>query len=191
MVLCFGVITVFLRVAKDMTSGGAKRKYASPSSPFAIYLGGLVGIFVAIVLQIIILCAYSIFINGSNWGGNVITIFLIFVTEAFMIVGIGGLIGCLIKNKNKIYTVNFIMIAIAWFLNLFAGNFAALSNYKFSESTMQLLRLSPILKVNDAALGLLYDADATLVAPCILTCLVIGFLCLGVSVIFYKRRVHP
>lgn len=190
MVLFFGIVTIYMRVVKDMISGTAKRKFATPANPYAVYIGGLTGNFIASLLQIAIICGYCIFVNGLNWGSHIPVIYSLFAAEAFMIVGAGGLIGCLVKKKNQINMVSFIMLGVAWFINLFAGNFASLENYNFSDSMVKILRLSPILKVNDAIFGLLYNGDNSLAAPCIFTCVIIGAVCIFISVLFYKRRVH-
>ncbi|OJU10602.1 MAG: hypothetical protein BGN88_13725 [Clostridiales bacterium 43-6] len=190
MMLAFSLTSAYMRVAHEMTSSVSKRKFSTPANPYAVFLGSQAGNFVAMIIQVGVLSAYSIFVNGSNWGKDTATVISVLLGEAFLVVGFGGMIGCYVKDRSKIVKINYIIMIFAWFLNMFAGNFASIDNFNASEATMKILRLSPILKVNDAIFGVLYNNNSGYVLDALVTCFGLGLICIVISIMLYKRRLR-
>jgi len=128
------------------------RKKLTPVNPVGLYIGKMIGLTLASVIQAIIIMAFAYLAYGVDWGPNYLMLLFIVVTFSFLATTLGAMLCILTKDIQKGEVFCIVCIIACTFL---AGGFVA-------ADFGQVGQLSPSYHAKTAFFNVMYDGNMKL-----------------------------
>jgi ABC-2 type transport system permease protein len=160
------------------------RIVASPIKKYEIFIGKTLGALVSTFLQISIVIIVSKFILKAYWGSDMITIFILIISEIIMAISIGITVGFAVKSET---TMNGILNTLIPFVVFLGGGYMPLESFG-NGILLKLANISPLKWTNDAILQVIYDNSRSLVSSALAINLAISIILILLSAYIFKRE---
>ncbi len=157
---------------REMRLRTANRMLCAPVRKWEYLTGKLAGGYAVTLVQIAAALAFSRWVLGAYWGGDMATVALILAAEALMATGIGMGAGFLFKNEGA---ANGIINTLNPVLATFGGSYVPFS--VTGELFANISKFDPLAYINKALFGVVYNADYSGVPAAVC-------LCVGVAIAF-------
>jgi ABC-2 type transport system permease protein len=184
LIVLYASITGMHGVDNERTRKTGNRMLASPIRKYEILIGKLLGIFIATLVQTIIVFLFSRYILGAYWGTNIIAVFLIIMSEVLFSISIGIGLGFVIKNGNAGMGVVQTLIPFIAFLG---GAYVPLDTMN-SEMLTRVSVISPVRWTNAAIFGIIFAKDYSTMPVALLINILTAALFIAMSAYMFKKE---
>lgn len=178
-----GMIGLF-GIAGEKKSRTRDRVLISPVRKYEFLMGKTIGGVVAVILQIAVVVLFSKYVLKANWGSDIFTVSLIFISEIILAVSIGVGLGFIFKHENVANGVLNFMIPVLVFLGGSYMPVDGLDNKIFQTITY----LSPVRWVNRSIFDVIYNNNYSKVPSAILINLCAAVLFLAISSLLFRKE---
>jgi ABC-2 type transport system permease protein len=171
-------------IASEKNSKTRDRILISPVRKYEFLLGKTIGGVAGTILQIAIVILFSKYILHANWGNDIFTVLLIFISQIIMAISIGVGLGFIFKNENVANGIINFMIPVMVFLG---GSYMPVDG--FGSKTFQVITyLSPVRWVNRSIFDVIYNSNYSKVPFAIMINLGIAVIFLSISSLFFRKE---
>ena len=171
-------------IASEKNSKTRDRILISPVRKYEFLIGKTIGGVIGTILQIAIVILFSKYVLKANWGNDIFTVLLIFISQIIMAISIGVGLGFIFKNENVANGILNFMIPVIVFLG---GSYMPVDG--FGSKTFQAITyLSPVRWVNRSIFDVIYNNDYSKVPFAILINLGIAVIFLAISSLLFRKE---
>ncbi|MBU3111226.1 ABC transporter permease [Clostridium lacusfryxellense] len=171
-------------IASEKNSKTRDRILISPVRKYEFLIGKTIGGVAGTILQIAIVILFSKYVLKSNWGNDIFTVLLIFISQIIMAISIGVGLGFIFKNENVANGIINFMIPVMVFLG---GSYMPVDG--FGSKTFQAITyLSPVRWVNRSIFDVIYNSNYSKVPFAILINLSIAVIFLAISSLLFRKE---
>ncbi|MBU3218233.1 ABC transporter permease [Clostridium estertheticum] len=184
LIIMYAGMTGLFGIASEKNSKTRDRILISPVKKYEFLIGKTIGGVIGTILQIAIVVLFSKFVLHSNWGNDIFTVLLIFISQIIMAISIGVGIGFIFKNENVANGVLNFMIPVMVFLG---GSYMSVDS--FGNKTFQVITyLSPVRWVNRSIFDVIYNNNYSKVSYAILINIGIAVVFLAISSLLFRKE---
>jgi len=184
LIIMYSGMTGLFGIASEKNSKTRDRILISPVKKYEFLIGKTLGGVIGICIQIAIVVLFSKYVLGANWGTDIFTVLLIFISEIVMAISIGVGLGFIFKNENVANGFLNFLIPVIVFLG---GSYMSVDG--FGSKTFQAITyLSPVRWVNRSIFDVIYNNSYSKVPLAILFNLGIAVVFLAISSLLFRKE---
>ncbi|MPQ32952.1 ABC transporter permease [Clostridium estertheticum] len=184
LIIMYSGMTGLFGIASEKNAKTRDRILISPVKKYEFLIGKTIGGVIGTSLQIAIVIIFSKFVLHSNWGNDILTVLLIFISQIIMAISIGVGLGFIFKNENVANGVLNFMIPVMVFLG---GSYMSVDS--FGSKTFQVITyLSPVRWTNRSIFDVIYNNNYSKVSYAILINIGIAVVFLAISSLLFRKE---
>lgn len=183
LILMYASITGFSGIKSEQNGKTGSRILCGPVRKFEFLVGKVVGGITVTLVQAAIVILFSKSVLKANWGNDLLTIFMLIITEALMTISMGAGVAFLIKSEGAAQAV---LNGIIPVVVLLGGGYVPIT--QMGEAIVRISVISPLRWLNTAIFRIIYDADYSLVLSAALINLAVAAVFIAVSAICAKKE---
>ena len=177
-------MTGLFGIAHEKNSKTRDRILISPVKKYEFLIGKTIGGVIGTIIQIAIVILFSKYVLRANWGNDIFTVLLIFISQIVMAISIGVGLGFIFKNENVANGILNFMIPVIVFLG---GSYMPVDG--FGSKTFQAITyLSPVRWVNRSIFDVIYNNNYSKVSSAILINIGIAVIFLAISSLLFRKE---
>ncbi|MBW9154586.1 ABC transporter permease [Clostridium estertheticum] len=184
LIIMYAGMTGLFGIASEKNSKTRDRILISPVKKYEFLIGKTIGGVIGTILQIAIVILFSKYVLHSNWGNDIFTVLLIFISQIIMAISIGVGLGFIFKNENVANGVLNFMIPVIVFLGGSYMSVDVIGNKTFQVITY----LSPVRWVNRSIFDVIYNNNYSKVSYAILINIGIAVVFLAISSLLFRKE---
>ena len=171
-------------IASEKNSRTRDRILMSPVRKYEFLIGKTIGGVIGTILQIAIVIMFSKFVLHANWGNDIFTVLIIFISQIIMAISIGVGLGFIFKNENVANGVLNFMIPVMVFLG---GSYMSVDG--FGSKTFQVITyLSPVRWDNKSIFDVIYNSNYSKVPYLIMINIIIAVVFIAISSLLFRKE---
>jgi ABC-2 type transport system permease protein len=178
-----GMIGLF-GISSEKNSKTRDRILISPVRKYEFLIGKTIGGVIATMLQIAIVVLFSKYVLKANWGSDIFTVLLIFISQIVMAISIGVGLGFIFKNENVANGILNFMIPVMVFLG---GSYMPVDGLG-SKTFEAITYLSPVRWVNRSVMDVIYNNNYSRVSSAILINLGVAAVFIIISSLLFRKE---
>ncbi|MBU3187818.1 ABC transporter permease [Clostridium estertheticum] len=184
LIIMYSGMTGLFGIASEKNAKTRDRILISPVKKYEFLIGKTIGGVIGTSLQIAIVIIFSKFVLHSNWGNDIFTVLLIFISQIIMAISIGVGLGFIFKNENVANGVLNFMIPVMVFLG---GSYMSVDS--FGSKIFQVITyLSPVRWTNRSIFDVIYNNNYSKVSYAILINIGIAVVFLAISSLLFRKE---
>ncbi|MBU3174439.1 ABC transporter permease [Clostridium estertheticum] len=184
LIIMYSGMTGLFGIASEKNAKTRDRILISPVKKYEFLIGKTIGGVIGTSLQIAIVIIFSKFVLHSNWGNDIFTVLLIFISQIIMAISIGVGLGFIFKNENVANGVLNFMIPVMVFLG---GSYMSVDS--FGSKTFQVITyLSPVRWTNRSIFDVIYNNNYSKASYAILINIGIAVVFLAISSLLFRKE---
>lgn len=173
------------RARAERRLGTANRILSAPVRRAQLLVGQVGGSLVALMVQAVVLMAFSSFVLGAYWGSHLLTVFVLILAESVMIVSVDLVAAYLLPTEGASAAV---LNTIIPFIAFFGGAYVPLD--MMGSAVEKMAAYSPLKWLNQALLGVIYNGDFSAVGHALAINLGAAAFFIAVAAIFTRREAY-
>lgn len=184
LIIMYAGMTGLFGIASEKNSRTRDRILISPVKKYEFLIGKTIGGVIGTILQIGIVILFSKYVLHANWGNDIFTVLIIFISQIIMAISIGVGLGFIFKNENVANGVLNFMIPVMVFLG---GSYMSVDS--FGSKTFQAITyLSPVRWVNRSIFDVIYNNNYSKVPYAIMINIIIAVVFLAISSLVFRKE---
>ena len=184
LIIMYAGMTGLFGIANEKNSKTRDRILISPVKKYEFLIGKTIGAVIGTIIQIAIVILFSKYILHANWGNDIFTVLLIFISQIFMAISIGVGLGFIFKNENVANGILNFMIPVMVFLG---GSYMPLDDMG-SKTFQAITYLSPVRWVNKSIFDVIYNNNYSKVSTAILINIGVALVFLAISSLSFRKE---
>ena len=184
LIIMYAGMTGLFGIASEKNLRTRDRILISPVRKYEYLIGKTIGGVIGTILQIAIVVLISKYVLKANWGNDIFTVLLIFISQIVMAISIGVGLGFIFNNENVASGILNFMIPIMVFLG---GSYMPVDGVG-SKTFQAITYLSPVRWVNRSVFDVIYNNNYSKVSTAILINLGIAVVFLAISSLFFRKE---
>ncbi|MCB2362063.1 ABC transporter permease [Clostridium estertheticum] len=184
LIIMYAGMTGLFGIASEKNAKTRDRILISPVKKYEFLIGKTIGGVIGTILQIAIVIIFSKFVLHANWGNDIFTVLLIFISQIIMAISIGVGLGFIFKNENVANGVLNFMIPVMVFLG---GSYMSVDSFG-SKIFQAITYLSPVRWVNRSIFDVIYNNNYSKVPYAILINIGIAVVFIAISSLLFRKE---
>jgi len=184
LIIMYAGMTGLFGIASEKNLKTRDRILICPVKKYEFLIGKTIGGVICTILQITIVILFSKYVLKANWGNDIFTVLLIFVSQIVMAISLGVGLGFIFKNENVANGVLNFMIPVIVFLG---GSYMTVDG--LGGKTFQAITyLSPVRWVNRSIFDVIYNNNYSKVSSAILINIGIAVIFIAISSLLFRKE---
>ncbi|NTV90303.1 MAG: ABC transporter permease [Clostridiales bacterium] len=184
LIIMYASLTGFWGIKTEKNLKTINRLLQGPVTKIEVFTGKITGGILVTILQMTIVILFSMFLLKTYWGNDLLTVFLVLVSEAVMAVSIGTGIAYLISNDG---TASGILNSVIPIFVLLGGGYVPLS--QMGGVLLKISNFSPLKWVNESIFKVIYSGDYSMVAGALIFDFAVAALFLVAAAVLSRKEV--
>lgn len=184
LIILYGSMSGVFSIDMERTKKTGLRILASPVKKYEILIGKVLGVTFSVFIQALIIVLFSKYIFGTNWGKDIVTVFVIIISEIIFVVGLGVSLGFIIKNGA---VAEGLLQAIIPFIAFLGGSYFPVKEIG-SQFIEKLSNFSPITWTNTAIFNVIWVGNYQYVPTALMVNLIPAAFFIALSAYLFGRE---
>lgn len=184
LVILYGAMSGVFSIDMERTKKTGRRILASPVKKYEILMGKVLGVTFSVFIQALIIVLFSKYIFGANWGKDIVTVFVIIISEIIFVVGLGVSLGFIIKNGAM---AQGLLNGIIPFIAFLGGSYIPVKEMG-SQFIEKLSNFSPITWTNTAIFNVILGGNYQYVPTALMVNLIPAAFFIVLSAYLFRRE---
>jgi len=155
LIILYGAMSGVFSIDMERTKKTGRRILASPVKKYEILIGKVLGVTFSIFIQALIIVLFSKYVFGANWGKDIVTVFMIIISEIILVMSFGVSLGFIIKNGPA---AEGLLNAIIPFIAFLGGSYYPVKEMG-SQFIEKLSNFSPVTWTNTAIFNVILGGN--------------------------------
>ncbi|MGB9780229.1 ABC transporter permease [Caldanaerobacter sp.] len=184
LIILYGAMSGVFSIDMERTKKTGARILASPVKKYEILMGKVLGVTFSTFIQALIIVIFSKYVFGANWGKDIVTIFVIIISEIILVVGLGVSMGFIIKNGAM---AQGLLNGIIPFIAFLGGSYYPVKEMG-SQFIEKLSNYSPITWTNAAIFNVILGSNYQYVPKALMVNLIPAAFFIVLSAYLFRRE---
>ncbi len=184
LIIMYASLTGFWGIKSEKNLKTVNRMLQSPVKKYEMLIGKVSGGILMTIIQSGIVILFSMYLLKTYWGEDILTVWLVLISEAVMAVSIGTGIAYLIKNDGA---ASGLLNSVIPLMVLLGGGYVPLS--QMGGALQKLSDYSPLKWVNESIFKVIYNSDYSMVGAALTFNLVVAALFIVAAAVMSRKEV--